>query len=85
MLSKDQEHGKAYGTLTWRGKEIAKIQKIGSTGKRQWKMVSLPDYKDFVPDISPPRPRRKERISVDANADTKGNVESVEDQELEKI
>ena len=57
-LSRDQEHGKVYGTFTWRGKEIPQIKRIGNTGKSQWKLISIPDYKGFVPDKAPLRSRK---------------------------
>jgi Mitochondrial 28S ribosomal protein S34 len=53
-LSKDQNHGKVYGKLFWKGKEIPKIQKIGNTYKDEWKVVSVPNYESFIPDKAPP-------------------------------
>ena len=73
-LTKDQDHGKAYGTFTWRGKKIDKITRIGSTGKKQWSVVSLPDYKNFVPDSPPPMKRKIKVVDGNISSDS-GNDE----------
>ena len=46
-LSKDQNHGKVYGRLVWRGRPKPKDEKISATLKEQWKLISLPNYKEF--------------------------------------
>ena len=43
-LSKDQDHGAAWGRLVWNGRPQPKIEKIGSTLKKQWRLVSTPNY-----------------------------------------
>ena len=64
-MSKDQNHGKAYGKLIWKGKEIPKIQKIGNTLKKEWKVISVPEYRTFQPDPTPPRgPPKKKSIEI---------------------
>ena len=78
-LSKDQEHGKAYGVLTWRGKQMKEVSKIGSTGKHQWKLLATPDYKNFVPDPKPTPPKRriKEQTETHANSVSSANVADI--------
>jgi hypothetical protein len=44
VLSKDQKHGAAIGTLVWRGRAKASPQRIGAALKREWKVVKFPDY-----------------------------------------
>lgn len=46
-LSPDQNHGKAYGKLVWRGKARAEEEEIRSPLKKQWSIVGMPDYKTF--------------------------------------
>jgi hypothetical protein len=46
-LSPDQNHGTVFGRLVWRGKAKAEDTKIPSTLKKEWSIVSLPDYKTF--------------------------------------
>ena len=46
-LSKDQNHGKIYGQLVWRGKTIEKVTKVCCPLKKEWKLVSTPDYDNF--------------------------------------
>ena len=46
-LSKDQEHGKIYGRLVWRGKAKEHDMKIGPALKKQWHLVEVPDYGKF--------------------------------------
>ena len=67
-LSKDQEHGKAYGVLTWRGKKIEGVSKIGCTGKPQWELLSTPDYRNFVPDAKPKRRKRRVKAIEDTDS-----------------
>lgn len=47
LLSKDQNHGKAWGRLVWNGRAKPRVQKIGPANKKQWTMVSFPDYHSF--------------------------------------
>ena len=47
-LSKDQNHGKVYGRMVWRGRPKPKDEKIGATLKDNWELVSLPNYKEFA-------------------------------------
>ena len=46
-LSKDQNHGKAFGRLVWRGRMKTKDERIGAPLKPQWKLLGTPDYKKF--------------------------------------
>jgi len=46
-LSKDQMHGGVYGRKVWRGRAMEKDEKIGTALKKQWSIVSLPDYHTF--------------------------------------
>ena len=46
-LSKHQENGTIYGRLVWRGKTKPKDEKITTPLKKQWKLLSLPDYRTF--------------------------------------
>ena len=46
-LSADQNHGKVYGRLVWRGLPKTKDEKIHSALKREWKLVGFPDYRTF--------------------------------------
>ena len=47
-LSKDQEHGKAYGRLVWNGRPKPSVSLIGGSLKKDWKLVATPDYKKFT-------------------------------------
>mmetsp|Transcript_6055 Transcript_6055/g.9148 ORF Transcript_6055/g.9148 Transcript_6055/m.9148 type:complete len:132 (-) Transcript_6055:41-436(-) len=47
VLSKDQDHGKAWGRLVWRGRPQSHDQRIHSARKHQWKLVEVPDYRHF--------------------------------------
>ena len=47
-LSTDQEHGKAYGRLVWRGRPRSYDQRIFSASKAQWKLLDLPDYQVYT-------------------------------------
>lgn len=44
QLSKDQNHGKVFGKMVWRGRQKELEERIGSTLKKEWQIVSLPDY-----------------------------------------
>jgi len=59
MLSKDQSHGKVYGKMVWRGRPKEAEERIGSPLKKEWSLVSLPDYKVFVAPTptKPPAPK----------------------------
>ena len=46
-LSRDQDHGKAWGRLVWRGRPKPKDDRIHSARKRQWSLVETPDYRSF--------------------------------------
>jgi hypothetical protein len=46
-LSKDQEHGNVYGRLVWRGRAQERDTKINTALKRQWNLVSTPNYSKF--------------------------------------
>lgn len=46
-LSKDQDHGSAYGRLVWRGKPQAHDRRIHSARKGQWSLVDAPDYTKY--------------------------------------
>jgi hypothetical protein len=46
-LSKDQDHGKVYGRLVWRGRPQPFDREIHSARKKQWQMVSVPNYATF--------------------------------------
>ena len=46
-LSKDQNHGKIYGQLVWRGKTIEKVSKVCCPLKKEWRLVSTPEYDNF--------------------------------------
>lgn len=47
-LTPDQNHGKVYGKLVWRGRAREEEEAITCTLKRQWQLVGLPDYKSFT-------------------------------------
>ena len=47
-LSKDQEHGKIYGRLVWRGRAKETDEKISTALKKEWQMLSTPDYGKFT-------------------------------------
>lgn len=46
-LSKDQNHGKVYGRLVWRGRSKDKDERITSALKKEWEMLSMPDYSKY--------------------------------------
>lgn len=46
-LSKDQNHGKAYGRLIWRGLPQPFDRQINSARKPQWKLISTPNYASY--------------------------------------
>lgn len=46
-LSKDQDHGAAYGRLVWRGKPQGHDRRIHSARKGQWSLVDTPDYTTY--------------------------------------
>lgn len=46
-LSKDQTHGKAFGRLVWRGVSKDVDSKVCTPYKKQWRLVSVPNYKTF--------------------------------------
>lgn len=46
-LSTDGDHGKAYGTMVWRGIRKNNIEKIGGYNKKQWILLDTPDYRKF--------------------------------------
>ena len=50
LSSKSQEHGKVWGRLIWRGKAKDKNEMMGSPLKKEWNLVSLPDYGKFTGD-----------------------------------
>ena len=43
-LSKDQEHGRVWGVLVWRGIRHTKVERIGAPLKKEWSLVGVPDY-----------------------------------------
>ena len=43
-LSKDQDHGKVWGVLVWRGIRHNKVERIGAPLKKEWSLVGVPDY-----------------------------------------
>ena len=48
-LSNDQEHGRAFGRLVWRGRPTRdKDQEIHPKLKRQWKLLGTPNYHTFT-------------------------------------
>jgi hypothetical protein len=46
-LAKDQNHGKIYGRLVWRGLAKGKDMQISTALKPQWSLISMPDYGSF--------------------------------------
>jgi hypothetical protein len=46
-LSKDQNHGKAYGQLVWNGRPQAGTVEIGAPLKKEWSLLETPDYSKF--------------------------------------
>jgi len=46
-LSKDQNHGKVYGRLVWRGKAKPNDTRITTALKPQWSLLGVPDYFSF--------------------------------------
>lgn len=46
-LSTDQNHGKAWGRLVWRGVVKDKDERIPGPLKKQWSLVETPQYKKF--------------------------------------
>mmetsp|Transcript_25178 Transcript_25178/g.25387 ORF Transcript_25178/g.25387 Transcript_25178/m.25387 type:complete len:123 (+) Transcript_25178:71-439(+) len=46
-LSTDQNHGRAWGRLVWRGRPKPYIQKIGPARKKGWTLLKFPDYHKF--------------------------------------
>jgi hypothetical protein len=46
-LSTDQSHGVVYGRKVWRGRAMEKDERIHTALKKQWSIVSLPDYNTF--------------------------------------
>lgn len=47
-MSKDQNHGKAFGQLVWRGRPKEKIKQIGAALKKEWRLLETPNYKHFT-------------------------------------
>ena len=43
-MGSNQERGKAWGVLVWRGIRKSKSQRIGATQKDEWFLVGTPDY-----------------------------------------
>lgn len=43
-MSKDQNHGRAWGQLVWNGRPSGTVQRITCGLKSQWSLVNLPDY-----------------------------------------
>lgn len=50
-------HGKVYGRLVWNGVPKEKNEEIRCPLKKQWSLVSFPDYKTFNGDASVLLPR----------------------------
>jgi hypothetical protein len=46
-LSKDQDHGKVWGRLVWRGRPQPFDRRIQTATKKQWQLVSVPNYATF--------------------------------------
>ncbi len=46
-LSTDQMHGSVYGRKVWRGRAMENDELISTALKKQWSVVSLPDYQMF--------------------------------------
>mmetsp|Transcript_10003 Transcript_10003/g.15109 ORF Transcript_10003/g.15109 Transcript_10003/m.15109 type:complete len:127 (-) Transcript_10003:41-421(-) len=46
-LSKDQDHGKVWGRLVWRGRPQPRDRRIHSARKHEWKLVDVPNYSKF--------------------------------------
>ncbi len=46
-MSKDQNHGKAWGRLVFNGKVRPKDERIGAHHKKVWKLAAVPNYSDF--------------------------------------
>lgn len=46
-LSRDQDHGKVWGRLVWRGRPQPYDREIHSARKHQWEMVCVPNYASF--------------------------------------
>ena len=43
-LSKDQNHGKAFGRLVWNGRPKDREQRINTALKKQWSLLEVPRY-----------------------------------------
>ena len=48
LSPKSQVHGKVWGRLIWRGKAKEKNELMGSPLKKEWQLISLPDYSKFA-------------------------------------
>lgn len=46
-LSEDQQHGKIHGRLVWRGRAKPADQKITTALKKEWTLISTPNYQSF--------------------------------------
>mmetsp|Transcript_49954 Transcript_49954/g.139949 ORF Transcript_49954/g.139949 Transcript_49954/m.139949 type:complete len:110 (+) Transcript_49954:32-361(+) len=44
LRPKNQDHGKVFGRLVWRGRPKDRDMQITSALKKQWSIVDLPDY-----------------------------------------
>ena len=47
VLSRDQDHGKVFGRLVWRGRAKETETKIAGPLKKEWSLVSHPNYGVF--------------------------------------
>ena len=64
-LSGSNAHGKIWGRLVWRGRPRLKDEQIGATMKKQWKLVGVPDYRNFTgktEEIQELIPKNSERL-----------------------
>ncbi len=72
-LSTDQDHGKVFGRLVWRGRPQEKDHRIGAALKQEWFLVEMPNYKKFrgtseevnaiIPPLAPEASISEEEVS----------------------
>ena len=80
VLSKDQKHGVAWGTMVWRGRVKERIERIPAPLKKEWSLVAVPDYTSFryQKDWSAKRelqPQQRERVVDVSSEETESKLE----------
>lgn len=54
----DQQHGRAWGVMVWKGIRKEKVERLGASQKKEWQLVGVPDYSKLAGSV----PEFEERV-----------------------